>query len=302
MDKSKTYKYAPLICKLFNLRWKRDENSSSKTWEFQINEIKISLDHLSIPHENLNDKEIMVLNGMLDFYTKNFFTTINDFIDYVEKNKIPNCDLSTYNTLVDIEQAISLADIKEMDKELQLQVVKEFEDENWVVVRPLSFSASSRYGSGTRWCTTYKKEKHYFERYWRNGILVYFINKKTGYKFAMYKEIEEGNDLSFWTADDTRTDFLNLFIDDYLFPVVKKILTSKKSNRDFCSDELKKSVSIECDDNSLKKETTIDWLRVGPTVEEQMEPPIYEPDTEPEALQDDLRARLSMIEAASNLG
>ena len=39
--------------------------------------------------------------------------------------------------------------------------IKEYEDERWLILRPLTFSASAKYGSSTRWCTTYQKEKNY---------------------------------------------------------------------------------------------------------------------------------------------
>jgi hypothetical protein len=166
-------------------------------------------------------------------------------MDYVDNNKIQNKDVTSYNNIDEIRAAISLASIKELGEELSKQVIKEHEDETWIAVRPLTFSASAKYGSSTRWCTTYQREKNYFERYWRQGILVYFINKKTGYKFAMFKSLME-NDLSFWNAEDSRVDFLSLEVDDYLFPIVKQIIKSDKSNKNLCSDEIQEQVHKEC--------------------------------------------------------
>lgn len=250
MDKSKTYKYLPLLCKLFNSKFTNKNASTSKDWDNYVNDCE---QHISatFPIQNLTEKEILVFYMLSEHYSRNFFSSINNFIDYVEENKISNPDLSKYNSLSDIEQEVSLAEFKCISKELEGQVVKEFEDENYVAVRPLTFSASAKYGAGTRWCTTYQKEKQYFERYWRNGILVYFIHKLTGYKFAMHKDFES-HDVSFWTADDNRVDFFNLLVDDYLYPIVKKIVQSKQSNRDLCSDELKKIVVSECIDYQSK--------------------------------------------------
>jgi hypothetical protein len=145
-----------------------------------------------------------------------------------------------------------LASLKEMDKELESQVIKEYEDDKWVVVRPLTFQSSVKYGSSTRWCTTYQKEKQYFERYWRRGILVYFINKLTGYKFAGFKSLDGEPELSFWNSADSRVDYLDVDADDYLFPIVRGILSSNKTNKDFCSKELLCSVMLECQDNIIK--------------------------------------------------
>ncbi|MFN9959911.1 MAG: hypothetical protein ACK55I_43050, partial [bacterium] len=112
-------------------------------------------------------------------------------------------------------------------------------------VRPLTFSASAKYGAGTRWCTTYQKEKVYFEKYLRNGVLVYFINKKTGYKFAGFRELSN-KEMSFWNSADNRVDYLDLEIDDYMFTTVRKIFSSQLSNKNLSSDEIQEQVHSEC--------------------------------------------------------
>jgi hypothetical protein len=115
-----------------------------------------------------------------------------------------------------------------------------------VAVRPLTFSASSKYGSSTRWCTTYQREKNYFEKYWRKGILVYFINKQTGYKFAGYKGLDGDSEFSFWNAEDSRIDYLDVNADDYLFPIVRRIFKSEMTNKNLSSDEIQEQVHSEC--------------------------------------------------------
>ena len=135
---------------------------------------------------------------------------------------------------------------------MENQVVKEFEDDNWLLVRPLTFSSSLRYGSSTKWCTTYKSEKQYFERYWKRGILVYCINKTTGYKFAIFKSLDSEKELSFWNAADRRIDFLELEIEEYMYSIIKDLLKSKQTNRDLCDTKTELSVIMECS-NHLKK-------------------------------------------------
>jgi hypothetical protein len=148
----------------------------------------------------------------------------------------------------DVRGAVSTATLKLYSKELESQVHKEFEDDTWVALRPLSFEASSKYGSSTKWCTTYKKEKEYFAKYFSKGVLVYFINKITGYKFALFSEVYElNNDISFWNAEDTRVDFLQLDIEPYLLPIIKNLAMSKIKNSDMLKyDELEK-VYNDCD-------------------------------------------------------
>jgi hypothetical protein len=200
-----------------------------------------------ISTDELNDGEMYYMaNYLAEHFSSDTYSTLKEFMDYMDKGHIENKDVSTYKDLDDVRGAVTLASMKELTKDLEGQVIKEYEDERWVIVRPLTFSASAKYGASTRWCTTYQKEKNYFEKYWRRGILVYFINKQTGYKFAGYKGIDGDSEFSFWNAEDNRTDYLEVEADDYLFPIVRKIFKSEQTNKNLCSDEIQEQVHTEC--------------------------------------------------------
>jgi hypothetical protein len=197
---------------------------------------------------------------------------------YMDKGHIENTDVTSYKDIESVRGAITLASMKELTKDLEGQVIKEFEDEKWVILRPLTFSASAKYGASTRWCTTYQREKNYFEKYWRKGILVYFINKKTGYKFAGYKGLSGDTEFSFWNSEDTRVDYLDVEADDYLFPIVRKIFKSNSTNKNLCSDEIQQQVHKECIDQYGKimaiefDENTVQSMTIP--IEEQPEEPM----------------------------
>ena len=237
LDTTKTHKYLPLMCKIFGKRfnvkeiWYKDELSIN-TLEMQSNLI-----NKGISTDGLTDNQMFYLsNYMTEYFTTETYHTLNLFMEYMDKNMIEKNDVTSYKDIDDIRGAVTLATMKGLTKELEGQVIKEYEDEKWVVVRPLTFSASAKYGSSTRWCTTYQKEKNYFEKYWRRGILVYFINKETGYKFAGYKGLDGDSEFSFWNAEDSRVDYLDVDADDYLYPIVKKIFRSEFTNKNLCSD------------------------------------------------------------------
>lgn len=244
IDTTKTYKYFPLMCKLFSSRWKF-ETLDSNRGDF-ISEIKNRLESKGIKITNEKDTLVHAIFNLTDHYSDDMFLTTKEFIERMENNKIQNKDLSTYNSLENLRTAITLSSIKEIERGLEKQVIKEFEDDTWLVVRPLTFQASSKYGANTRWCTTYSKEKEYFAKYWRRGILVYFINKLNGFKFAGYKSLIGEPELSFWDPTDQRVDYLQLDVDDYLFSITKKIFSSTESNRDLCDLETSIQVEKEC--------------------------------------------------------
>jgi hypothetical protein len=241
IDTTKTYKYFPLMCKLFSSRWKLEPIEKDFS-----SEMKNRLESKGIKITDEKDSLVHAMLRLADNYSDDMFLTTKEFIERMENNKIQNKDLSTYNSLENLRTAITLSSIKEIERGLEKQVIKEFEDDIWLVVRPLTFQASSKYGANTRWCTTYSKEKEYFAKYWRRGILVYFINKQTGFKFAGYKSLFGDPELSFWDPTDQRVDYLQLDIDDYLFSITKKIFSSTDSNRDLCDLETSIQVEKEC--------------------------------------------------------
>jgi hypothetical protein len=247
LDTSKSYKYLPLFCKIFGQKfnpkkfWHKDDYSSSML------EIQSILINKGISTDGLNDGEMYYMaNYLAEHFSSDTYSTLKEFMNYMDKGQIDNKDISNYKDLDDVRGAVTLASIKEYSKDLENQIIKEYEDEKWVAVRPLTFSASAKYGSSTRWCTTYQREKQYFEKYWRKGILVYFINKQSGYKFAGFKGLNGDAEFSFWNAEDSRIDYLDVNADDYLFPIVRKIFKSDQTNKNLSSDEIQQQVHEEC--------------------------------------------------------
>ena len=247
LDTSKSYKYLPLMCKIFGGKFNPKKLWGKVDYPGGMLEIQAILINKGISTNELNDGEMYYMaNYLAEHFSSDTYTTLKEFMDYMDKGHIENKDVSTYKDLDDVRGAVTLASMKELTKDLEGQVIKEYEDERWVIVRPLTFSASAKYGASTRWCTTYQKEKNYFEKYWRRGILVYFINKQTGYKFAGYKGLEGDSEFSFWNAEDYRTDYLEIEADDYLFPLVRRIFKSELTNKNLCSDEIQEQVHTEC--------------------------------------------------------
>lgn len=246
IDTSDSYKYLPLLCKIFGKRFNIKNSYHDGDDKKALKEFNQHLKSKGVETNNLTPNQIYSLHYLTDFYNDDTFLILKEFMEYVDNGLVENKDVTSYKNLEDVRAAVTLATIKELNKELEGQVIKEYEDDLWVIVRPLTFAASTKYGAGTRWCTTYQKEKQYFEKYWRRGILVYFINKKTGYKFAGYKALNGDDELSFWTSEDSRVDYLNVQVDDYLFPIVRKIFKSELTNKNLCSNDIQEQVHKEC--------------------------------------------------------
>lgn len=245
LDISKSNKYLPLICKIFSKRFDVNHQYENEV-KSRMEEYKSRLTSSGLDVEDLDANEIYVITHMIDYFTNDTLNSITQFMEYMERGLIENKDVLKYDDLDSIRGAIALASMKEWTKDLEGEIIKEYEDDKWVIIRPLTFAASAKYGATTRWCTTYSREKQYFEKYWRRGILVYFINKISGYKFAGYKSLDGEKELSFWNAEDSRVDYLLLDVDDYLFSTVRKIFSSKETNKNLCSAEIQEQVHQEC--------------------------------------------------------
>ena len=147
---------------------------------------------------------------------------IKKFVEYNERNLIEKNDITTYKTYDEIHNQVIFAEMKVQEKELEKQVVKLFEDEDWFMLKPLTYESSMKYGYNTKWCTAMETDKTYFNRYTKEGVLIYFINKKTTQKVAVYKKLFDGTnpikttDITFWNEIDKQIDSFSSGLPGYL--------------------------------------------------------------------------------------
>ena len=76
-----------------------------------------------------------------------------------------------------------------------------YEDDEWLILAPLSYEASCYWGKGTAWCTSTRETQEHFDDYNSQGKLYININKQTGEKYQFHFET-----LSFMDATDDRVE------------------------------------------------------------------------------------------------
>jgi len=169
---------------------------------------------LGIDYNYLETLETQVLYNMYNrinsIIGRNRIQTFNKFAQLNERKLIENNDVTSYKSFEEVEQAVSLAEMKLIDKELEKQIKKVYEDDTWLSLRPLSLEASMKYGANTKWCTT-TESGQYYARYSSRGVLIYNINKKTGYKVACFKNLspDHDNEFSWWDVTDRKIEALD---------------------------------------------------------------------------------------------
>ena len=225
LDPSKTKKLTPFLLKIISKRNKEKDFSTRK-------------DLINIIH---NRFDVYIIEILLDLMGEGYglIETLREFNEHLENNRIENTDINQYETWEDLLTQKGIADVKLMDKQLTKQVERIYEDSTWLVIKPLSFSASLAYGSGTKWCTAMKREPSYFYRYASEGILLYVINKVNGKKYGFNSSPSE---FSVWNAVDTRIDSIESGIPYEILTVIREksnLSTNPKNSELFSDEEIK---------------------------------------------------------------
>jgi hypothetical protein len=135
--------------------------------------------------------------GISDLADTNF-----KYADFVLKNTHPNSSPEEVEDIIELvkefdrfQQSLDVKDINRYDLDglkLAIESHKEtsksqlnkidasgakkiFEDKNILIVRPLTYEASCKYGAGTRWCTTMAGTSSYFESHTSKEQALYYI-------------------------------------------------------------------------------------------------------------------------------
>lgn len=197
----------------------------------------------------------------LTLYMKYFFYVMaltiedepkEDFIEFCrdnERNLIEQNDLSRYNSFKDIKDEVRKSRTKKEESILFTQVHRIHDDEEWLIIRPLTFLSSRKYGSNTKWCTTEKDNPGYFKTRRDEGILIYCINKKTDVKVAFeYKKtlsLTNGEKpiLKVWTAANNNVDSFETGLPADILSIIYLELKNPefKTNKSFMDSEMIKS-------------------------------------------------------------
>jgi hypothetical protein len=125
--------------------------------------------------------------------------SLNEFEIHAKANRITNPDISQYKDFNQIHKAVEEAEEKVRLKELEKQVIKLYDDDEWSVVIPLSYEASKIYGANTKWCTT---QERYWNDYYKTYKLIYIQNKKTNEKYAVSRHWEDNKKVQAWMSND----------------------------------------------------------------------------------------------------
>lgn len=142
-------------------------------------------------------------------------------------------DINQYKSLADLNTAVSplikASEEKAAEKLKQEEgSLKLYEDTDWLLIVPLTYEASCKYGANTQWCVASRDTKVHFKSYTSTGLLIYLIHKKSNNKFAFYHDYDNNrsdveiynpidNDISSdYNIDSSVENFLQGLVDGKL--------------------------------------------------------------------------------------
>jgi hypothetical protein len=239
-------KYVEMFLNIYKAKKSKDTNIDNEDMtSFQVEMIDMGFNEKYVNElsEKLNRTQQHFVGELISEFGYRDTRSINKFIELNERGLIENKDVTSYKTMEDVLNQISIAEIKSIDKELEKLVLKLHDDGEWLIIKPLTYESSKKYGAGTRWCTAAESEDYQFYNYTSRGNLIYTINKKTGYKVAAFKNLDKDHtrELSFWDAEDNRLDSLELDLPNDIMDIVTTDLRNcKQSNYNLSPDEIKK--------------------------------------------------------------
>lgn len=233
VDTSDTNKFVPMMINCINSEFKK----RITTREIQFNNLRMD----KIKSKFLESKkDLNYIEPFIDFFNHILLDTcgkdiILDFMDLYQRNYVENLDLNTISDLDQLREIYNKAHSKFITNTSHKEVVKVIDDQEWLIVRPLTYESSRAYGAGTKWCTTSKDSPHHFFRYYSRGILIYCINKITGYKVAVFWDVNDESSPTFWNVLDTQIDSMMTELPPYILKHIRNL--PKTSNASLCDEK-----------------------------------------------------------------
>jgi hypothetical protein len=194
-DTTKTKKYSQFLVKMLNKKiedWQAEQDSFRPV--IQSDSIYKDPIEKTVPNDSFDNMLSRIM--FCDFiFSWNKMQRFVEFTELMEKGVISEKDISKYDSWDMLEEQLFEAKNRELFKKSKKEIHKIFEDDNYMIFKPLTYASSCSYGYQTKWCTAMINDPGYFYNH-SKGILIYLIDKKENKKFAFYKHFPQLYEIS----------------------------------------------------------------------------------------------------------
>jgi len=132
-------------------------------------------------------------------------------------------DINQYKSTSELFNAIRPLQEKEHQKVMESKVDRVYEDDKFLVIKPLTHAASCKYGSNTKWCTTAQDDQH-FKRYTTGRNQLYYVINKSNSTNKNYSKVAihfgGGGKPTYWDSQDSQMSDREANVLSYAFPEI----------------------------------------------------------------------------------
>tara|TARA_B100001564_G_scaffold359706_1_gene382518 strand:+ start:186 stop:1163 length:978 start_codon:yes stop_codon:yes gene_type:complete len=226
LDPSKTGKFMNLLLKELK---SIPENEVGEEYEESVD---LYLDGMNGLNKILVSYLIELVGGV------EVIRCMNQFINLSDKSLISRNDIQDYNSLGDLCNEVYKTELELANKSIESHQEVIFDNDKYLVLKPLNIISSRKYGASTKWCTSSSNPETFYS-YSKKGVLLYIICRKNNDKWAVYYELDS-RELSWWDVKDNRVDGLMVDLPKSLTKqIIKYILNEKQSNSYYFNEETK---------------------------------------------------------------
>ena len=163
-----------------------------------ITRLSNQIETYNVIHEELLGVLIECLGGV------DIINDLEKFEVLCEESLISVIDIQEYQSLGELSLAVIDAEEKRKNKDSSPHKEIVLDHPDYLILKPLNVFASKKYGASTKWCTSSRDPKTFYQ-YSEKGTLIYILSKSDKSKWAVYYDMDV-KELSWWNIKDILTD------------------------------------------------------------------------------------------------
>jgi hypothetical protein len=195
-----------------------------------ITRLSNQIETYNVIHEELLGVLIECLGGV------DIINDLEKFEVLCEESLISVIDIQEYQSLGELSLAVIDAEEKRKNKDSSPHKEIVLDHPDYLILKPLNVFASKKYGASTKWCTSSRDPKTFYQ-YSEKGTLIYILSKSDKSKWAVYYDMDI-KELSWWNTKDILTDGYLVNLPEQLKKdIVGYILSETKPNSHYFNEK-----------------------------------------------------------------
>ena len=198
-----------------------------------IGHVKDILTRFDKERNNLVTRDIMKFKSMVEL--EDFLNDDNSYKELTHRQEVR-------------QRQKDRRDYKNNKTDLGDEAQLVYDDDEWQIWIPLTYSASCKLGAGSTWCTASTESSYYYDRYSKDGNLYIIINKKKPEEEKYQLHLESS---SLMDIDDDEVELswlikhLSLGAGEYVKDIIRGVVAPVDSNYRISINELSEIICLE---------------------------------------------------------